>query len=75
MSDNVNSDEMCEWVALVHWHKFVAEGEAPHWLSKSGLFTTQLVRASLEGQKRTLEFLEERFQVKFEEIRERRAAN
>ena len=38
------------------------------WKSKSGLFTTQLVRASLDNQPKTVSFLEEKFDLNFEEI-------
>lgn len=73
MSDNIGSDELCEYVALVDWHCSVEPTEA-HWLSKSDLFTTPLVRASLENQPGTQRFLEEKFQIRLREIREHRAA-
>jgi uncharacterized protein len=74
MSDNIASDELCEYVALVDWCRSVEPDDA-HWLPKSGLFTTQLVRASLEGQPDTLSFLEDKFKINLKEIREHRAPN
>jgi hypothetical protein len=74
MSDNIDSDELCEHVALVHWYR-AAEPSDAHWIAKSGIFTTQLVRASLEGQKETQLFLEERFGIQFDSIRQHRATN
>lgn len=71
MDDHVDSDAHCEYVARVKWHRAVAAEEAK-WQPKSGLFTTQLVRASLEGQPKTLRFLEEAFDVDFRALRERR---
>tara|TARA_R110001583_G_scaffold58651_5_gene174634 strand:- start:1132 stop:1317 length:186 start_codon:yes stop_codon:yes gene_type:complete len=38
------------------------------WKSKSGLFTSQLVRASLDGQPATIEFLEAEFSVDFDAL-------
>jgi hypothetical protein len=71
MDDNIDSDELCEYVALVHWDRAVEQNEAK-WLKKSGLYTTTHVRASLEGQQETLRFLEEQFDVDFRTFRERR---
>jgi hypothetical protein len=61
MLDNVESDEKCEYVALVKWLRTVAS--EPHWKSKSGLFTTQNIRASLQNQPKTVRFLEKRFNI------------
>jgi hypothetical protein len=72
MTENIDSDEMCEYVALVDWVCSVDKG---HWLPKAGLYTTQLVRASLENQSETQRYLEEKFNIKFKDIREHRATN
>lgn len=62
MSANVDSLDACEYVAVVKWIAAVERGEAK-WKSKAGLFTTTLVRASLDGQEATLAFLEKEFDV------------
>jgi hypothetical protein len=72
MTDNADSDEKSEYVALVEWCSSVEPAQA-HWLPKAGLFTTQLVRASLENQPDTLRFLEEKFKINLGELREHRA--
>lgn len=74
MADNIDSDELCEYVALVDWICSV-DSENAHWAPKSDLFTTQLVRASLENQPDTQRYLEEKFNIKFVDIREHRATN
>ena len=71
MDDNVDSDEMCEYTALVKWERSV-EAKDAKWKPKSGLYTTTHVRASLEGQPKTLDFLETEFGIDFRLIRDRR---
>ena len=39
-----------------------------NWKRNSGLFTSQLIKASLQGQRETIEFLEKEFDVKFSEL-------
>lgn len=58
MADNVDSDELCEYVALVNWLN-ITDRAAPKWQSK--LYTTAHVRASLDGQPDTVAFLEQAF--------------
>ncbi len=67
MGDNSDSDELCEYVALVEWIKYTDRKEAK-WKAKSGLYTTTHVRASLEGQLETMTFLEQEFNIKFREL-------
>jgi hypothetical protein len=74
MAANIDSDELCEYVALVDWICSV-NSENAHWAPKSDLFTTQLVRASLENQPETQCFLEDNFKVNLKEIREHRKAD
>ena len=71
MSDNIESNELCEYVALVKWDVAVEPSEAK-WQKKSGLYTTQLVRASLEDQKETRRFLEKEFAIDLKSLRGRR---
>lgn len=60
MNDNINSDDLCEYVCLVEWLSSVERDEAK-WVKKSGLYTTTHVRASLDGQPDTIEFIEKEF--------------
>ena len=62
MADNADSDEKCEYVALVEWVVNVPRTDAK-WLPKAGLFTTTHVRALLDGQPKTIAFLEKAFGV------------
>jgi uncharacterized protein len=65
MADNIDSNEKCEYVALVDWIKSVSANDAK-W--KSGIYTTTHVRASLDGQPKTRAFLEEAFEFKFSDL-------
>ncbi len=67
MADNLNSDDMCEYPATVQWIRAVERAEAK-WKPKSGIYTTTHVRASLDGQPQTIEFLESEFDVSLREI-------
>ena len=66
MEDNVDSDELCEYVATVQWIRTVDRSHAK-WKSKSGLYTTTHVRASLDAQPETIAFLEDAFDVNLPE--------
>jgi len=67
IGENSNDLEKSEYVALVEWVRTFPRNEAK-WKSKSGLFTSQLVRASLDGQPETVKYLEQEFAVDFEEL-------
>lgn len=60
MNDNQHSKEKSEYVALVKWLKTFSRKQAK-WKSKSGLYTTTHVRASLDGQPKTIAFIEKEF--------------
>ena len=63
-----NSDnEKSEYLVKIEWIKSVPTNEAK-WKNKSGLFTTQLIKASLEKQISTIKFLEEKFEISFQKI-------
>jgi hypothetical protein len=62
MADNVLSDELCEYVATVTWLCAVERSDAKM-KRKSGIYTTTHVRASLDGQPETIEFLESAFDI------------
>jgi hypothetical protein len=63
MSANQDDLEKCEYVALVEWLKVVDNKDKAHWKAKNGLFTTRLVKASLDNQQKTIEFLKEAFDM------------
>jgi hypothetical protein len=48
----------------VEWKRAVDKEQAK-WKKNAGLFTSQLIKASLQGQPRTIEYLEKEFDVKF----------
>jgi uncharacterized protein len=63
MSINKDDLENCEYVALVEWIKVINDKSEAHWKPKSDLYTTQLVKASLERQSKTLDFIKEVFEM------------
>ena len=63
MSENCDNVDRSEYVCLAKWLRKLPRGKAV-WRSKPKLYTTTHVRASLEGQPDTVEFLEDRFGVK-----------
>ncbi len=67
MADNIDSNELCEYIALVKWIKVVDRSEAK-WKSRSGIFTTQHVRASLDGQPNTVAFIDDAFSVDLKKL-------
>ncbi len=67
MSDNIESDDLCEYVAPVKW-EIAVKREQSKWESKSGLYTTTHVRASLDGQPKTVEFIQKEFGVNVKEL-------
>lgn len=62
-SDNLNS----EYLVAIDWIKSVEKDKAI-WKKKHNLFTTQLIKASLDNQAQTLNFIEKEFDLKFGEI-------
>jgi hypothetical protein len=67
MYANSESETKSEFVALVDWLVTVPRTEA-RFKRKSGLYTPQKVRASLENQPITVQFLEEQFGINFSEL-------
>lgn len=65
MDDHCEDPERSEYVCKVKWLRKVRREEA-HWETKAGLYTTTHVRASLENQKKTLNFLQWKFKIRFE---------
>lgn len=69
MAKNIDNDDKCEYVALVDWIASVSPEQAKG-ISGLKLFTTQLVRASLDKQTATKAFLENAFNVDFKKLRD-----
>ena len=67
MSINADSDELCEYVAKVKWFAAV-DREAAKWKSKSNLYTTTHVRASLDSQPETIAFIETEFNLMLRDL-------
>ncbi len=67
MAENSGSDELSEYVCPVKWITSVGRGDAK-WKARSGLYSTTHVRASLDGQPDTVEFLEQQFGVSLQEL-------
>lgn len=63
MHTNMDSPELCEYVAKVDWIRAVDRAEAKM-KRKSGIYTTTHVRASLAAQMTTVAFLETAFNIK-----------
>lgn len=62
-SDNENS----EFLIKVDWIKAVSRDNAK-WKPKSGLYSPQLIKASLENQPKTVDFLANEFDIDFKEL-------
>jgi len=67
LGENFDNDDKCEYVALVEWIVAVNRDQAK-WKSKTGIYTTPLVRASLNNQPKTIEFLEKEFGVNLRDL-------
>lgn len=66
MADNSASEDLCEYVATIEWIK-TADRASAKWKARTGLYTTTHVRASLDGQPSTIEFVEKEFGVNVRE--------
>lgn len=67
MAPNSDSEDLSEYVALVDWLAHVPAADAKM-KPKAGIYTTPLVRASLDAQPKTIAFLESAFGVSFKDI-------
>jgi len=67
LQTNCDDPEMSEYVCLVTWMATVPREEAK-WTTETRLYTTPLVRASLDGQLETVRFIEQEFGVSLREI-------
>jgi hypothetical protein len=59
--------ERCEYLVGVKWIKTVPREQA-RFRRRSGLYTTQLIVASLSRQPKTLRFLEQEFNLSFDRL-------
>lgn len=66
MNKNSDNEEKAEYVCLVDWIKTFPKSEAK-WARKSGLYTPELVRASLAGQPKTINFIESQFGISLQD--------
>ncbi len=62
--DNENS----EYLVKVEWIKSVDKSNAKKAKRKNGIYSTTLIKASLQNQLKTIEYLEKEFDVKFNEL-------
>jgi len=67
IAENSDDPDKSEYACLVDWISIRKRSEA-YWKARSGLFTSQLVRASLDAQPLTAACLEEEFSVDFQEL-------
>ena len=67
MARDCDSKELSEYVAIVDWICQVPASEAKM-KRKAGIYTTTHVRASLDGQPKTVDFLSSEFGVDFKEL-------
>ena len=67
MGENGDDSVKSEYVCIVQWIRTFARSKA-RWKSKSGLYTTTLVRASLDRQPATIEFVDKEFDVSLRDL-------
>lgn len=65
--DNSNSKINSEYVVPVNWIRAVPRSQAK-WASNKGIYSSQLVRASLEKQQATLDFLSQEFALDIQKL-------
>lgn len=65
--DGSDDPEKSEYLVAVDW-KATTDAEHAKWKSRSHLFTTQLVKASLANQSDTLGFIEHQFRLKLKSL-------
>ncbi len=62
IGEHLGNDDLCEWMTRIEW-KTTVKRKAAHWRPKERLFTSRLVRASLENQPETVRFVERCFNI------------
>lgn len=69
MAENSEDEEKSEYVALVKWHITLDRKDAK-FKSKSGIYTPQKVKASLDNQPITIQFLEAELNIELKVLLE-----
>jgi len=64
---HMNDKDLSEYVCLVKWIKTFPRTEAK-WKPRSGLYTTQLIKASLYGQPKTIDFIDSTFGLNLKKL-------
>ena len=67
MFENSDDEEFSEYTLAVRWIKAV-DREGAFFKKNAGLFTSQLIRASLSNQPKTVDFLERSFEISIPEL-------
>ena len=68
IKDNIEDELKCEWMAGVEWLKTTTRDKA-HWKARFGLYAPRGVTCgSLARQLKTLKYIEQVFDVRFEEL-------
>jgi len=68
IKDNIDDDLRCEWMAGVEW-LITTTREKAHWRAESGLYAPRGVTCgSLGRQPKTLKYIEQVFDLKFEDL-------
>ena len=67
MFANADDEDRSEYILGVHWIKTVPK-EGAFFKRKSGLFTSQQIRASLSNQPKTIDFIERAFDISIADI-------
>ncbi len=62
MGQHADNDDLCEYICPVQWIKKYDRNEAK-WKPKAGLYTTTHIRANLDNQPKTIQFLNEQFDI------------
>lgn len=64
---NSDNNKKCDWLVGIKWIKTFPENQAMFEKNK-GLFTTQLIKASLQNQEITKDFIEKEFGISFKKL-------
>ncbi|WP_366183788.1 GIY-YIG nuclease family protein [Flavobacterium ovatum] len=67
MFDNYDN-EKSEYLVKVNWIKTVESNQAKKATRKDGIYSTQLIKSTLQGQPKTVEYLEKEFGIKFADL-------
>jgi hypothetical protein len=67
MFENHDNDKT-EYLIKVKWIKTVDSSQAKKATRKDGIYSTQLIKSTLQGQPKTVEYLEKEFEIKFADL-------